>query len=132
MHTLTADLASGILDLQLTPRLSLFQPTHRRHPENQQDPIRFRNLVDRLEKSLSSRYSEQQVEALLQPYRELGCEGQFWNQTLEGIAVLGAPGFFRVYPLARPVPERAIVADSFHLKPLLRIRQSADGTTSSP
>ena len=126
MHSLTADLASGILDRQLTPHLSLFQPTHRRHPENQQDPIRFRNLVGRLENSLSSRYSEQQVDTLLQPYRELGRDGQFWNETLDAIAVLGAPGFFRVYQLARPVPERAIVADSFHLKPLIRIRQSAD------
>lgn len=126
MHSLTADLASGILDRQLTPHLSLFQPTHRRHPENQQDPIRFRNLVARLGSSLSSRYPEQEVEALLQPYRELGSEGRFWNETQDAIAVLGAPGFFRVYQLSRPVPERAIVADSFHLKPLLRIRQSAD------
>ncbi len=126
MHSLTSDLASGILDRQRAPHLSLFQPTHRRHPENRQDPIRFRNLVARLETSLSSRYSEHDVETLLQPYRELGREGQFWNETLDAIAVLGAPGFFRVYHLARRVPERAIVADSFHLKPLLRIRQSAD------
>jgi hypothetical protein len=55
MYSLISDLASGILDRQLTPRLSLFQPTHRRHPENRQDPIRFRNLVSRLETSLSSR-----------------------------------------------------------------------------
>ena len=27
------------------PCISLYQPTHRRHPDNQQDPIRFRNLV---------------------------------------------------------------------------------------
>jgi len=33
---------------------------------------------------------------------------------------------FRVYRLQRPVPELAIVADSFHTKPLLRILQSAD------
>jgi hypothetical protein len=125
MHSLTADLASGILDRQLTPHLSLFQPTHRRHPENQQDRIRFRNLVSRLGDSLSSGYSEH-VETLLEPFHELGREDQFWNKTLDGIAVLGAPGFFRVYQLARRVPERAIVADSFHLKPLLRIRQSAD------
>ena len=126
MHSLNGDLTSGILHRQFAPHLSLFQPTHRRHPENQQDRIRFRNLVSRLGESLRSQYSEQQVDTLLERYRELGRDGQFWNETLDGIAVLGAPGFFRVYQLARPVPERAIVADSFHLKPLLRIRQSAD------
>lgn len=40
--------------------------------------------------------------------------------------MLAAPDFFRVLRLQRPVPERAIVAESFHLKPLLRIIQSAD------
>src|SRR5690606_27964237 len=33
---------------------------------------------------------------------------------------------FRVYRLQRPVPELAVVADTFHLKPLIRILQSAD------
>jgi len=42
------------------------------------------------------------------------------------LAVLGAPNLFRVYRLQRTVPEVAIVADSFHLKPLMRILQSAD------
>jgi hypothetical protein len=33
---------------------------------------------------------------------------------------------FRVYKLQRPVDELAVVAESFHIKPLLRILQSAD------
>src|SRR5262249_9822779 len=33
---------------------------------------------------------------------------------------------FRIYKLQRTVPELAIVADTFHIKPLLRIVQSAD------
>ena len=40
--------------------------------------------------------------------------------------MLRAPGMFRVYKLQRPVPELAVVADSFHTKPLMRIIQSAD------
>ena len=50
----------------------------------------------------------------------------FWNQTLDGLAVLGAKGSFRVYKLQRTVAEQAVVANSFHIKPLLRILQSAD------
>src|SRR5690606_4109709 len=33
---------------------------------------------------------------------------------------------FRVYRLQRPVPNLAIVADSYHVRPLIRIVQSAD------
>jgi len=47
-----AELASG----HQPPCLSLYQPTHRHGPENQQDPIRFRHLVKELETSLRQKY----------------------------------------------------------------------------
>jgi len=108
------------------PCLSLYQPTHRRHPENQQDPIRFRNLVKELEESLRQKYPNREIQSLLEPFNDLAYEHDFWNHTQDGLAVLRAPELFRVYKLQRPVPELAIVADSFHIKPLLRIVQSAD------
>lgn len=108
------------------PCLSLYQPTFRHHPDNQQDPIRFRNLVKVLEESLRQKYPASEITAFLEPFQALGDDRDFWNHTLDGLAVLGAPGLFRVIKLQRPVPERAIVADSFHIKPLLRILQSAD------
>jgi hypothetical protein len=40
--------------------------------------------------------------------------------------VLGSPGRFQAYRLQRTVPELAVVADSLHLKPLVRFVQSAD------
>ena len=108
------------------PCLSLYQPTHRRHPENQQDPIRFKNLVKTLEQSLRQKYPAREIRPLLQPFNDLAADRDFWNHTQDGLAVLCAPDLFRVYKLQRPVPELAIVADSFHIKPLLRIVQSAD------
>jgi hypothetical protein len=108
------------------PCLSLYQPTHRRHPENQQDPIRFRNLVKELEASLRGNRSAREIAELLQPFEALADDTAFWNHAADGLAVLGAPGFFRVYKLHRPVAELVVVADSFHTKPLMRIVQSAD------
>jgi hypothetical protein len=108
------------------PCLSLYQPTHRHHPENQQDPIRFRNLVKEMGESLKQKYATRAVQALLDPFQALAGDRHFWNHTLDGLAVLGAPGVFRVYRLQRPVPELVVVADSFHTKPLMRILQSAD------
>src|SRR5215469_1470954 len=108
------------------PCLSLYQPTHRHHPDNQQDPIRFRNLVKTLEQSLRQKYPTREVRPLLQPFNDLALDRDFWNHTQDGLAVLGAPDLFRIYKLQRSVPELAIVADSFHIKPLLRIVQSAD------
>ena len=52
MHSLINDYAAGLLGSHEAPCLSLYQPTHRHHPDNQQDPIRFRNLVKSMEQSL--------------------------------------------------------------------------------
>lgn len=127
MDSLKNDFTAGIFGAPEPPCLSLYQPTHRHHPDNEQDPIRFRNLLKALEESLRQKYATRDIRALLEPFQQLAGERDFWNHTLDGLAVLGAPGLFRVYRLQRPVPELAIVADSFHLKPLLRILQSADG-----
>ena len=126
MDALDQDYAAGLLDACGPPCLSLYQPTHRRHPENQQDPIRFRNLVKKLEESLLQEYTKDQIQPLLKPFLELADDREFWNHTLDGLAVLGAKGLFRVYELQRPVAELAVVADSLHTKPLVRILQSAD------
>lgn len=126
MASLSDDFPDLLLQSREGPCLSLYQPTHRQHPDNRQDPIRFRNGVRALEDSLQREYPGRELRPLLEPFHALGADDAFWNRTLDGLAVLGAPGFFRVYRLQRPVPERIVAADSFHLKPLLRIVQSAD------
>ncbi|MBE0592365.1 MAG: hypothetical protein IH616_08185 [Gemmatimonadales bacterium] len=126
MDSLDRDYPHLLLAERESPCLSLYQPTHRAFPERQQDPIRFRNLVKDLEQSLLQRYPERDVAALLAPFRRLADDEGFWNHPGEGLAVLGANDFFRVYRLQRPVAALAVVADSFHTKPMMRIVQSAD------
>ncbi|HEX5513293.1 MAG TPA: hypothetical protein VFY81_02780, partial [Gammaproteobacteria bacterium] len=126
MHVLADDFTTGTFRAPEPPCLSLYQPTHRSHPEKAQDPIRFRNLVKSMEESLRQKYPKRDIESLLQPFYTLADDSVFWNTTQEGLAVLASPDIFRVYKLQRPVAELAVVADSFHIKPLLRIVQSAD------
>jgi Bacterial archaeo-eukaryotic release factor family 3 len=126
MNAFVPDDPARLLDAHEPPCLSLYQPTHRHHPDNQQDPIRFRNLVKAMEESLRQKYPTREVHPLLEPFQALADDHDFWNHTLDGLAVLSAPGMFRVYRLQRPVPELVVVADTFHLKPLIRILQSAD------
>ena len=107
------------------PCLSLYQPTHRHTPGNQQDPIRFRNLVKELEASLKQKYPDVETRLLLKPFETLSHDQDFWNHTLDGLAVLGTHSLFRVFLLQRPVVELAIAADSFHTNPLRSFLQSA-------
>ena len=126
METLARDLNDLLLEAHPGPCLSLYQPTHRHHPDNRQDPIRFRNLFTALCTALEQGYPGDDHDALLRPLRTLLDDRTFWNQTLDGLAVLASNDFFKVYRLQRPTPERALVSESFHVKPLIRILQSAD------
>lgn len=126
MNSLANDYPAGVLAGHEPPCLSLYQPTHRHHPGNKQDAIRFGNLLKALEQSLLEKHSPQAAEPLLAPFRDLARNASFWNHALDGLAVFGAAGFFRVYKLQRSVAELAVAADSFHTKPLARILQSAD------
>ncbi len=127
MDALERDYASVLLASHEPPCLSLYQPTHRAHPEKQQDPIRFRNLVRELELSLRQYYTGREAGPILRPFHDLASNHEFWNHALDGIAIFATADLFKVYRLQRPVRELAIVANSFHTKPLMRVLQSADG-----
>lgn len=123
---LTTESLAELESVHQPPCLSLYQATHRRHPENQQDLIRFRNLVKEIELSLRQRYPDVEPQLLMKPFEALAQDRDFWNHALDGLAVLGGPSLFRAYRLQRPVAELAIAADSFHTKPLRRFLQSAE------
>jgi len=121
---LTSASLAEVVSYKGRPCLSLYQPTHRRHPDNQQDPIRFRQLVKALETSLRQQHETDAIKALVAPFEALTQDHDFWNHTQDGLAVLCAPGLLRVFLLQRPVAELAVVADSFHTKPLRQSMQS--------
>jgi hypothetical protein len=124
-HSLTLQALAELKTLVSPPCLSLYQPTHRSHPDNQQDLLRYRQGVEALTESLRQRTSAEETQALIAPFQALAADADFWHHTLDGLAVLGGAGLFRVFVLPRPVAELTVVADSFHTKPLRRFLQSA-------
>jgi len=126
MRQITTEKQTRLLATHEPPCISLYQPTHRRHPENQQDPIRYRNLLVELETSLREKYPTRQVRTILERFQALARDSRFWNHRTDGLAIFSSPERFEIFELQRPVRELLVVADSFHTKPLLRILQSAD------
>ncbi|MGL6094289.1 MAG: hypothetical protein ACRC7O_00625, partial [Fimbriiglobus sp.] len=74
----TADRLRHLLTPPAPPCVSVYLPTHRRHPENQQDPIRFKNLVTAVEESLRQKYPTREVRAVLEKFHQLGNDAAFW------------------------------------------------------
>ncbi|NLX54558.1 MAG: hypothetical protein GXY58_05550 [Planctomycetaceae bacterium] len=126
MKQVSVDQLLRVLADHEPPCISLYQPTHRRHPENQQDRIRYGNLLKKLERSLREKYATRDVRTRLEDFQELLHNDLFWSRRVDGLAVLAAADLFEIFEVQRDLPERIVVANSFHIKPLLRILQSAD------
>jgi hypothetical protein len=126
MEILTKELIQELLAADQPPCLSLYMPTHRHHPDNLQDIILFKNLVGQLKESLSQKYSAGEALKHLEPFEALADNSDTWNHTFNGLAVFSANGLFKIVGVHKPFEELALVADSFHTKPLWQYLQSRD------
>lgn len=126
MELLTKDLVHELLTANQAPCLSIYMPTHRSHPDNLQDIILFKNLVRQVKVSLLQKYSLDVVKKHLESFEALAEDNIKWNHTFNGLAVFGAHNVFKVVGVHQSFEELAIVADSFHTKPLRQHLQSLD------
>jgi len=108
------------------PCISLYQHTHRYSPGNKQDPILFKNLIREIESSLRVKSKRIDLNSIMEPFYQIEKDKEFWINTLDGLAIFANFDKCIVYRLNLPVQELVVVADSFHIKPLVRIFQSVD------
>lgn len=96
------------------PAVSVLTPTHRREPLNAQDPVRLRNVVAEAKKQLEADPAvtrDRRSEVALQLDRALS-EVDLAH-TEDGLVIFAAPGEHQVWSLARSVPERVVLSDTF-------------------
>ncbi|MDF1561211.1 MAG: hypothetical protein P1P83_13550 [Bacteroidales bacterium] len=126
MELLTKELVQELLAADQAPCLSVYMPTHRQHPENLQDKILYKNLIRQLKESLLQKYSAGEAQEHLESLETLADDNETWNHTSDGLAVFSAPGLFKIVGVHKSFEALALVADSFHTKPLRQYLQSLD------
>ncbi|HYN42820.1 MAG TPA: hypothetical protein VE129_13640 [Thermoanaerobaculia bacterium] len=119
----TPDDLQNLLAPRTEPCISLYLPLPRHGPDLAKAPVRFRALVRQAEDLLGERYDARQRKELLAPLAGLAEASDVFAPGPEGLAAFRAEGLFEVYRLWPAPPERAVVADSFHVKPLLKCLQ---------
>ena len=68
--------------------VSIYLPTHRMNEAAQQDPIRYKNLLNQAaEKLVEHGMREEQVDEMLDKPRQLIDDGDFWLHQSDGLAV---------------------------------------------
>ncbi|MFI8189224.1 chemotaxis protein [Streptomyces sp. NPDC085946] len=96
------------------PAVSVLTPTHRREPYHAQDSVRLRNAVAEAKKQMETDPSvtrERRAEVARQLDRALA-EVDLTHAE-DGLAIFAAPGEHQVWSLARSVPERVVLSDTF-------------------
>jgi len=100
--------------------VSLYMPTHRFGREQQQDPIRLKNLVINAEKILlETGLDKPEVQELLRPANDFLKEKELWQHQSDGLAVFLSPDFSRIFRLPSSFDELLVVSNNFQIKPLL-------------
>lgn len=123
MRPLSAEYFQELLADQTPPCISLYMTTLPARPPGGENLRRFDMLLEGASQQLKKVFSQHDTVSLLSKFHELRGDDLFWSNPAASIAVFGSPTVFQAHKLQRPVLEFVEVADSFHLKPLIRAHQ---------
>lgn len=122
MSLLTKEELKTLIDAKNGFCVSIYMPTHRAGPEIRQDPIRLKNLVTEAEEKLiAGGMRGPDARTLLQPAAALIEDYDFWQQQSDGLAIFVSADLFRLYRLPLEFEKLLVIADRFHLKPLIPV-----------
>ncbi|NEB75407.1 chemotaxis protein, partial [Streptomyces sp. SID14478] len=112
--SLTPEILRGLRAQRPYPAVSLALPTHRRRPDNAQDPVRLGNLVEEAGRLLDAdpAVTRERRDDVVAQLRAAAAELDP-GQARDGLVVFAAPGEHQAWAVDRPVPERVVVADTF-------------------
>lgn len=126
MPRLSRDDLGRLLEARQPPCISIYMPVSPAFPGELEDPVRFKDLLTRAEEELRAVFRATQVNELISACRGMVGGTEFWSQRLPGMAIFCSPDVQTLVDLPRRVPETVVVADHFHLKPLVRLLQTMD------
>jgi Bacterial archaeo-eukaryotic release factor family 3 len=109
---------SQLQSLTNVPALSILLPTHRTSPDNKQDPILVKNLVNEATERLGGEFSRRELAPLFQNLETLTSEIDYRN-TLDGLALYVSHDFAKLYDLPFPVPARVVIDQTFATRDLV-------------
>jgi hypothetical protein len=127
MDLLSKSEIKNLVKKNSNPCISIYMSAHREWNGLEQDIIRFKNLLNKVEKNLSEKnFRSEQINDLLLPAKNLLSDRDFWNHQSDGLAVFIAEDEFNVFKLPLSFEEKAIINNRYYIKPLLKIL-SGDG-----
>ena len=100
------------------PALTITLPTHRTSPENRQDRLLLKNLVDQAVTRLLNEFNQREIAPLLDRLEELVGKVNF-RYTLDGLALFAHRDFGRVVKLPFTLKPRVDIGENFATRDLV-------------
>lgn len=120
MEVLTSQELRTMIQNAEGPCISIYMPTHRTGVETREDPTRLKDLMRQADERLAdSGLSSRETDALLKPLEETVEDAGFWMHAEDGLALLVSPEQFHAFRVPMSFDERLVIANRFHIKPLL-------------
>lgn len=120
MDKLSGKELKSLVQKQMGICVSIYMPTIRKGAETQQNQIRYKNLLREAEYQLNaSELRPSEVKFMLEPAQELSGNTPFWRNQGDGLVVFLSPDSFKYYRVSQSFKELIVVADRFHVKPLI-------------
>jgi hypothetical protein len=116
-----------LIDHQAARSISILIPTQRAGRETRQNPIYFKNAVDRSAELLTQcGMNASDIQLYLEPLDKLVADRDFWQTQLDGLAVYLHNDLFKLIKVPYTLTKTVIVGDRFHIKPILPVFQDGD------
>jgi len=128
MRDINAQWFNDLLAEHKPPCVSIYLPTPRANPPAAESARLFEHLLHKAEQQLGERFNSTQIRQMTQKIRgaTVDADPQFWTGDRDAVAIFASPDFVQVIDLQHRVDAYVEVADSFHVKPLIRVLQSAN------
>ena len=119
MDLLNRQTLKNFAQTEAAPCISLYMPTFRFEADQEQNAIRYKNLLKEAKNQLKETgRREEEIDALLQEVKARMDDTAFWRNVSDGLAVFITEEATRFFRLPIDFEELAVVGERFHLKPL--------------
>ncbi len=122
MDIITKDTMIDLIENVEGTAVSVYMPTFSAGRRQRENPIRLKNLINEVENQLEELGADEgTIESYLDPLDDLVKDELFWQDQSEGLALFLDANELRIYRLPKRFETLAVVADTFHVTPLVPI-----------
>jgi hypothetical protein len=101
------------------PAVTIYSPTHRSYPDNQQDPVRVRNLVREAKQRLEEESGDRSVARAISETLDGLVEEIDFEHSLDSVAIFAADGVAEVHYLPFQLDGEVVIDQTFATRNLL-------------